>query len=75
MVAVVHANSTGMFALLDGMVVAGIEYAQPNGDGALTCRKWESGIRNLDVVHPMRVEYQLLLLLLLLLRQQHLGFH
>ncbi|MDQ5842081.1 MAG: plastocyanin/azurin family copper-binding protein [Thermoproteota archaeon] len=39
-----HTNSTGMLAPLDGVIAAGINDIQPNGESELTAWKWESGI-------------------------------
>ena len=39
-----HTNSTGMLAPLDGVIAAGINDLQPNGESELTAWKWESGI-------------------------------
>ena len=42
--AVVHTNSTGRLAPLDGMILVGIEEFQPDGRTLLTYWEWESGI-------------------------------
>lgn len=39
-----HTNSTGMLAPLNGVIAAGINNIQPNGESELTAWKWESGI-------------------------------
>jgi hypothetical protein len=39
-----HTNSTGMLAPLDGVIAAGINDLQPNGESELTAWRWESGI-------------------------------
>jgi hypothetical protein len=39
-----HTNSTGMLAPLDGVIAAGINDIQPNGESELTVWRWESGI-------------------------------
>jgi hypothetical protein len=39
-----HTNSTGMLAPLDGVIAAGIDIIQPNGESELTAWRWESGI-------------------------------
>jgi hypothetical protein len=39
-----HTNSTGMLAPLDGVIAAGINIIQPNGESELTAWRWESGI-------------------------------
>lgn len=48
-IAVVHTNSTGILAPLNGMIVVGIDYIQPNGNILLTFWEWESGIGNSDI--------------------------
>jgi hypothetical protein len=49
-IAVFHTNPTGgMLAPLNGMIAAGIDNIQPNGESLLTLWKWKSGIRNLDI--------------------------
>jgi hypothetical protein len=49
-IAVFHTNPTsGTLAPLNGMIAAGIDNIQPNGDSLLTLWKWNSGIRNLDI--------------------------
>jgi hypothetical protein len=39
-----HTNSTGMLAPLNGVIAAGINIIQPNGESELTAWRWESGI-------------------------------
>jgi hypothetical protein len=39
-----HTNSTGMLAPLNGVIAAGINNIQPNGESELTAWRWESGI-------------------------------
>src|SRR5215211_1250375 len=39
-----HTNSTGMLAPLNGVIAAGINDIQPNGESKLTAWRWESGI-------------------------------
>jgi len=49
-IAVFHTNPTsGMLAPLNGMIAAGIDNIQPNGESLLTLWKWKSGISNLDI--------------------------
>jgi len=48
-IAVVHTNSTGILAPLNGMIVAGIDNIHPNGDILLTFWKWESGLGKTDI--------------------------
>jgi hypothetical protein len=43
-VIIFHTNSTGMLAPLDGVIAAGINDIQPNGESELTAWRWESGI-------------------------------
>jgi hypothetical protein len=42
--AVIHTNSTGRLASLDGMIIVGLEEFQPDGRALLTYWEWESGI-------------------------------
>ena len=42
-IAVLHTNSTGMLAPLNGTILAGIDELAPNGDTHLTLWRWESG--------------------------------
>jgi hypothetical protein len=39
-----HTNSTGMLAPLNGVIAAGINDLQPNGESELTAWRWESGL-------------------------------
>jgi hypothetical protein len=48
-IAMLHTNPTGSLAPLNGMIVAGIDEIQPNGESLTTFWEWESGIRNLDI--------------------------
>jgi hypothetical protein len=48
-IAMLHTNPTGSLAPLNGMIVAGIDEIQPNGESLTTFWGWESGIRNLDI--------------------------
>ena len=43
-IAVIHTNSTGRLAPLDGMILVGQEEIQPDGRALLTYWEWESGI-------------------------------
>jgi hypothetical protein len=43
-----HTNSTGMLAPLNGVIAAGINDIQPNGDSELTAWRWESGFTVID---------------------------
>ncbi len=48
-IAMLHTNPTGSLAPLNGMIIAGIDEIQPNGESLTTFWEWESGIRNLDI--------------------------
>lgn len=55
--AVFDTNSTGILALLDGMMVVGTHDAQPNAEGittntTITLWEWEDGIGITSVVPP-----------------------
>jgi hypothetical protein len=54
----VHTNPTGTLAPLNGMVLAGIDNIQPNGESNVTLWEWESRISNLDIV-PVQDESSL----------------
>jgi hypothetical protein len=43
-IAIIHTNSTGKLAPLDGMILAGQEEFQPDGRPLLTFWEWQSGI-------------------------------
>jgi hypothetical protein len=43
-IAVIHTNSTGRLAPLDGMILIGLEEFQPDGRALLTYWEWQSGI-------------------------------
>jgi hypothetical protein len=43
-IAVIHTNSTGRLASLDGMILVGQEEFQPDGRALLTYWEWQSGI-------------------------------
>jgi hypothetical protein len=43
-IAVIHTNSTGRLAPLDGMILVGLEEFQPDGRALLTYWEWHSGI-------------------------------
>jgi hypothetical protein len=45
-IAVLHTNSTGMLAPLNGTVLAGIDELAPNGDTHLTLWRWETTSSN-----------------------------
>jgi hypothetical protein len=44
--ALIETDSTGTLAPLNGTIVAGISYMQPNGETSVTLWEWESGIGN-----------------------------
>ena len=54
----VNTNPTGTLAPLNGMVLAGIDNIQPNGESNVTLWEWESRISNLDIV-PVQDESSL----------------
>ena len=43
-IAIIHTNSTGRLAPLDGMILVGQEEFQPDGRALLTFWEWQSGI-------------------------------
>jgi hypothetical protein len=43
-IAIIHTNSTGRLAPLNGMILIGLEEFQPDGRALLTYWEWESGI-------------------------------
>lgn len=51
----VNTNPTGTLASLNGMILAGIDDIQLNGESNVTLWEWESGISGLDIfpVHDM----------------------
>jgi hypothetical protein len=54
-IAEVQTSPTGTLASLNGMILAGIDDIQLNGESNVTLWEWESGISNLDIfpVHDM----------------------
>jgi hypothetical protein len=44
LIAVIHTNSTGRLAPLDGMILVGLEEFQPDGRALLTYWEWQSGV-------------------------------
>jgi hypothetical protein len=48
-IAEVQASPTGTLASLNGMILAGIDDIQLNGESNVTLWEWESGISNLDI--------------------------
>lgn len=51
-IAIIHTNSTGTLAPLNGMILAGIDNMTPDGESNVTLWKWESGISNTTAVAP-----------------------
>jgi hypothetical protein len=48
-IAEVQTSPTGSLASLDGMILAGIDEIQLNGESSVTLWEWESGISGLDI--------------------------
>ena len=57
-IAEVQTNPTGTLASLNGMILAGIDDIQLNGESDVTLWEWESGISNLDIF-PVQDELRL----------------
>jgi hypothetical protein len=56
-IAVIHTNSTGRLAPLDGMILVGLEEFQPDGRALLTYWEWQSGIPYVKMqLQPMMEE-------------------
>lgn len=54
-IAVIHTDSTGTLAPLDGMILAGTNEESQNGESRVTLWEWESGISsNAGVAPPMQ---------------------
>jgi hypothetical protein len=51
-IAVIHTNSTGRLASLDGMILVGQEEFQPDGRALLTYWEWQSGIPFIRMQQP-----------------------
>jgi hypothetical protein len=51
-IAIIHTNSTGMLAPLDGMILVGQEEFQPDGRALLTYWEWQSGIPFVRMQQP-----------------------
>ena len=51
-IAVIHTNSTGRIAPLDGMILVGQEEFQPDGRALLTYWEWQSGIPFVRMQQP-----------------------
>jgi len=50
--ALIHTDSTGTIAPLNGTIAAGIDDIQPNGEEVLTIWEWQSGIGSNAGVAP-----------------------
>ncbi|MDQ3853871.1 MAG: hypothetical protein M3299_13675 [Thermoproteota archaeon] len=57
-IAEIQTNPTGMLASLNGMILAGIDDIQLNGESNVTLWEWESGISDLDIF-PVQDELRL----------------
>src|ERR671914_284852 len=56
-IAIIHTNSTGRLAPLDGMILVGLEEFQPDGRALLTYWEWQSGIPYVKMqLQPMMEE-------------------
>jgi hypothetical protein len=51
-IAIIHTNSTGRLATLDGMILVGQEEFQPDGRALLTYWEWQSGIPLVRMQQP-----------------------
>src|ERR671914_1440198 len=51
-IAIIHTNSTGRLAPLDGMILAGQEEFQPDGRALITYWEWQSGIPFVKMQQP-----------------------
>jgi hypothetical protein len=51
-IAIIHTNSTGRLAPLDGMILVGQEEFQPDGRALITFWEWQSGIPFVRVQQP-----------------------
>ena len=51
-IAIIHTNSTGRLAPLDGMILVGQEEFQPDGRALLTYWEWQSGIPLVRMQQP-----------------------
>jgi hypothetical protein len=51
-IAVLHTNSTGALAPLNGMILAGIDDMSPDGESNVTLWEWESDISNSNGTAP-----------------------
>jgi hypothetical protein len=58
-IAVVHTNSTGKLAPLDGMILAGQEEFLPDGSRLVTIWEWESGIPYVENLSDLTQESQM----------------
>ena len=59
-IAIIHTNSTGRLAPLDGMILAGQEEFQPDGRALLTYWEWQSGIPFVRMQQPPMTQESLM---------------
>src|SRR5918994_5094686 len=55
-IAIIHTNSTGRLAPLDGMILVGQEEFQPDGRALLTYWEWQSGIPYVRMQQPPKTQ-------------------
>ena len=55
-IAIIHTNSTGRLAPLDGMILVGQEEFQPDGRTLLTYWEWQSGIPFVRMQQPLMTQ-------------------
>ena len=55
-IAIIHTNSTGRLAPLDGMILVGQEEFQPDGRALLTYWEWQSGIPFVRMQQPLMTQ-------------------
>jgi hypothetical protein len=59
-IAIIHTNSTGRLAQLDGMILVGQEEFQPDGRALLTYWEWQSGIPFVRMQQPPMTQESLM---------------
>jgi hypothetical protein len=59
-IAIIHTNSTGRLAPLDGMILVGQEEFQPDGQALLTYWEWQSGIPFVRMQQPPMTQESLM---------------
>jgi hypothetical protein len=59
-IAIIHTNSTGRLAPLDGMILVGQEEFQPDGRALLTYWEWQSGIPFVRMQQPPMTQESLM---------------